>query len=81
MSMSALAAMLALFAKQPVVDKTGIGGSYEINLKFAPNETTDSSYPSVFTAVQEQLGLKLESQKVPVEMLVIDHLDKMPTEN
>jgi len=80
-SMSSLAAMLASWVKQPVVDKTGITGDYEINLKFAPSETTDSSYPSVFTAVQEQLGLKLEPQKVPVEMLVIDHLEKMPTEN
>jgi uncharacterized protein (TIGR03435 family) len=81
MSMSALAAMLTSPVGQQVVDRTGIIGSYEINLKFAPSGATDSSYPSVFTALQEQLGLKLEPQKVPVEMLVIDHLEKMPTEN
>jgi uncharacterized protein (TIGR03435 family) len=81
MSMSTLAGMLTLFVKQPVVDKTGITGDYEIDLKFAASETTDSSFPSVFTAVQEQIGLKLEPQKVPVEMLVIDHLEKVPTEN
>jgi hypothetical protein len=40
-----------------------------------------SSLPSIFTALQEQLGLKLVSQKVPVDTLVIDHVDKIPTEN
>jgi uncharacterized protein (TIGR03435 family) len=42
---------------------------------------TDPSYPSVFTGVQEPIGLKLEPQKVPVEMLVIDRLQKVPKEN
>jgi uncharacterized protein (TIGR03435 family) len=37
--------------------------------------------PSIFTAIQEQLGLKLESQKVPFETLIIDHCDHIPTEN
>jgi uncharacterized protein (TIGR03435 family) len=44
-------------------------------------EATESSLPSIFAAVEEQLGLKLVSQKVPVEMFVIDHVDKEPTEN
>jgi uncharacterized protein (TIGR03435 family) len=81
MSMSSLAAMLASPTGRTVIDKTGITGNYNIDLKYAPSGATDSQYPSVFTAVQEQLGLKLELQKVPVEMLVIDHLEKMPTEN
>jgi uncharacterized protein (TIGR03435 family) len=79
--MRALAGMLESPVGRRVVDKTGITGSYEINLKFAPTGAADSQYPSIFTAVQEQLGLKLEPQKVPVEMLVIDHLEKMPSEN
>jgi uncharacterized protein (TIGR03435 family) len=65
---------------RPVVNKTGIQGNYDIKLDYAEG-VTDSPLPSIFTAIQEQLGLKLESQKVPVQMLVIDHIDKTPTEN
>jgi uncharacterized protein (TIGR03435 family) len=42
--------------------------------------TLDSSGPSIFSAIQEQLGLKLESTKAPVDVLVIDHVEK-PSEN
>ena len=66
---------------RPVVDKTGLNGNYDIKLSYAPEGSTDSTLPSIFTAVQEQLGLKLEPAKVPVEMLVIDHVEKVPTEN
>lgn len=68
-------------AGYPVVDKTGIAGNFDFDLSYAPANDPNSPLPSLFTALQEQLGLKLESQKVPVEMLVIDHLDKIPTEN
>jgi uncharacterized protein (TIGR03435 family) len=81
MSMNTLAAMLSSPVGQQVVDKTGITGNYDIDLKYAPSGATESQYPSIFTAVQEQLGLKLEPQKLRVEMLVIDHLEKMPSEN
>jgi hypothetical protein len=54
-------------------------GAYNIDLKFAPDGDTASTRPSIFTAIQEQLGLKLESQKVPFETLVIDHCDHIPT--
>jgi uncharacterized protein (TIGR03435 family) len=71
--------------KQPVVDHTGLTGTYDGDVKYAPQDTpTDPPYadrPSIFTAVQEQLGLKLVPQKVPVDYLVIDHVDKIPTEN
>ena len=65
----------------PVVDKTGITGNFDFDLSYAPANDPGSPLPSLFTALQEQLGLKLETQKVPVEMLVIDHADKIPTEN
>jgi uncharacterized protein (TIGR03435 family) len=73
--------VLAHRAGQPVIDKTGLTGIYDFRLSYAPANDPSSSLPDLFTALQEQLGLKLESQKVPVEMLVIDHADKIPTEN
>jgi len=81
MSIATLAGMLARPAGRPVADQTGIQGNYDITLKYAPEGTAESSLPSVFTAVQEQLGLKLVPQKVPVEIVVIDHVERVPTEN
>jgi uncharacterized protein (TIGR03435 family) len=81
LDMKGLATMLTLALKQPVKDDTGVPGSFDVKLDFAPLSAMDSSLPSVFTAVQEQLGLKLEAAKVPVKMLVIDHVDRVPTEN
>jgi uncharacterized protein (TIGR03435 family) len=80
-SLQSFAVMLALPTGRPVVDSTGIQGMYDFDLRFAPIEANDSSLPSLFTALQEQFGLKLQAQKVPVEMLVIDHVEKTPTEN
>ncbi len=76
-----LASLLARPVGRPVVDKTGLPGSYKLKLSYAPRNATDSDLPDVFTAVQDQLGLKLESKKVPADFLVIDHVDKTPTEN
>jgi uncharacterized protein (TIGR03435 family) len=80
-SMQSLASTLAYPAGRPVVDYTGIKGMYDFDLHYAPMEANDSSLPSLFTALEEQFGLRLQSQKVPVEMLVIDHVDRTPTEN
>jgi uncharacterized protein (TIGR03435 family) len=65
-----------------VVDKTGHTGNYNFTLKWTPEnmEATETSGPSIFTAVQEQLGLKLEPAKVPTRVLVIDSIDR-PSEN
>ncbi|MEP6962943.1 MAG: TIGR03435 family protein [Acidobacteriota bacterium] len=79
--MGLLASMLGRPLRAPVVDKTGIEGTYDIDLKFAPEDSADSSLPSLFTAMQEQLGLKLESRKVPLQMLVIDRCRRAPAEN
>jgi len=79
--MAGLAIMLASPAGRPVIDKTGISGGYEIDIRYARDSDTDSQLPSMFTALQEQLGLKLEAQKVPVEMLVIDSVNRTPSEN
>ena len=87
-TMEGLASMLASAAGRPVIDKTSLMGRYDFALKFAatapttgPNNTaTEPLGPSIFTAVQEQLGLRLESAKGPVEVLVIDSVQP-PTEN
>ncbi len=83
MPMNRLAALLSRMTRMPVLDKTGLTGFYQFDLRFAnavsPEENPER--PSVFTAVQEQLGLKLESRKGPVEVLVIDHAEKVPIEN
>ncbi len=68
-----------------VVDRTGMTRKYDLTLKWTPESVTDSGVPgdaplSIFTAMQEQLGLKLESSKGPVQVLVIDNL-QMPAEN
>jgi uncharacterized protein (TIGR03435 family) len=71
--------------KEPVLNKTGLAGTYDFDLKFvpenAPTDSPNSQFGSIFNAVQEQLGLKLVGQKVPVDFLVIDHVEKVPREN
>src|SRR6202000_971768 len=66
-----------------VVDKTGLTGNYSWNLKWTPElpggpasgTPTDDTSPSFFTAIQEQLGLKLESEKAPVAVLSVDRME------
>lgn len=88
-----LVPLLSRFLGHSVVDQTGLTAKYDIHPEWAPDEPpalqpagapapppADPATPSLFTALQEQLGLKLESPKGPVEMLVIDRADK-PSEN
>jgi len=79
--MKDLAALLTLALKEPVKDDTAITGTFDVKLNYAPLGAMDSSSPSIFTALQEQLGLKLEPARVAVQMVVIDHVDRVPTEN
>lgn len=81
--LSMLAAQFADDLGRPVIDETGIAGNFDINLQWTPDnaeQKSDPSRPSLFTAVQEQLGLKLESKKGPVEILVVDRVER-PSEN
>ena len=85
-TMDDLANTLWNYVDLPVLNKTGLTGTYDIKLSYTPQfkmgkgTEPDSNELSVFTAVQEQLGLKLESQKATMEVLVIDHVEK-PSEN
>jgi uncharacterized protein (TIGR03435 family) len=80
-SMPYLAAMLQHVTSLPVADRTGIPGSYDIKLEFAPELEQDSTLPSLFTALRETLGLELKAQQVPMQVLVIDHIDRVPVAN
>jgi uncharacterized protein (TIGR03435 family) len=69
---------------RPVIDRTGVQGRYDFELKFTPETekalADDDAAPSIFTAIQEQAGLKLQSAKAPVTVLVVDHAE-MPSQN
>ena len=91
-----MALLAVVFSQQlghSVIDKTGLNGKYDFTLKWTPDPSVgpppagapggpppDPNGPSLFTAVQEQLGLKLQSTRGPVDILLIDHVEK-PSEN
>ena len=88
--LSNLTVMLTNYLHRPVIDKTGLTGKYDFTLRWTPDETQaqvsssanglPSADPtggaSLFTAIQEQFGLKLESAKGPIELIVIDHIER-----
>jgi uncharacterized protein (TIGR03435 family) len=83
-SMEQLAAYVATLVERPVVDATGLKGKYDFTLKWMNERLlppNDDSGPKIFEALQTQLGLKLESTKRMVDILVVDHIEKTPTEN
>ena len=79
-SMPELAQTLMFDVDRPVVDKTGLTGRYDVELRWTVDESkapTDSNAaPGLFTAIQEQLGLKLEATKAPADVLVIDKVEQ-----
>jgi uncharacterized protein (TIGR03435 family) len=77
--MGQLAGVIARTLDRPVVDATGLKGLYNFRLAWA-DDADPAEAPSIFTALTEHLGLKLESRKAPVEMLVVDRIEK-PSEN
>ena len=85
LAMPMLAYLLSRFeTERPIVDRTGLGGLYGVKLEWAlqqVHETTDAPGPSLSTALEEQLGLKLEARKGPVDILVVDSAEKVPTAN
>lgn len=76
-----IATQLSAQVRAPVVDQAGISGVYDVDLQFAREEDRDSNLPDFFTAVEQQLGLKLQPQKVTVNTLLVDHADSEPTPN
>jgi uncharacterized protein (TIGR03435 family) len=80
--MSTLASLVSSEAGRPVFDRTGLTGGYDFDLKWTPGLGADpaGNAVSIFTALQEQLGLKLESATAPLDVLVVDHVEH-PTAN
>ncbi len=93
--MPELAEMLSRRIGHPVRDLTGLAGAYKVTLawtgedkmqkpgkdKPASNKAGDKDRPTLFTALPQQLGLKLEARKMPVELFVIDRIERTPTGN
>jgi uncharacterized protein (TIGR03435 family) len=79
--LSTLARMLSFFAGRPVVDRTGLTGGFNLEVQLpelsaAPDRNSGEAAGGLFTAVEEQLGLKLESTQGPVQVFVIDRLER-----
>jgi len=76
----------SFFVDRPIVDGTGLAGTYNIKIEATPEFRLRAGDPepgdiSIFDAVQSQLGLKLEPRKASIEILVVDHVEKKPSEN
>ena len=82
-SMDIFVRQLAGQLRRPVIDATELKGKYDFTLRWitegSPSATDEG--PNIFRALQEQLGLKLESKKGMVDVMVVDHVEKTPTEN
>jgi len=80
--LSALIDLLIRTLKQPVLDGTDLTGDYDFTLEFSgnPHSAPGDAETDLAFALQEQLGLKLESRKLTLDMLVVDHADQTPTE-
>ena len=88
-TMAQVAQRLAPFVNRPVIDRTGLGGEFDFELTYTPERPAilitgplpvTSDGPSIFTALREQLGLALEPQRAPLEVLVVDSAER-PSEN
>jgi uncharacterized protein (TIGR03435 family) len=67
----------------PVIDSTGLPGTYDFTLDWAPGDATVEALakPSLFTAIEEQLGLKLRPAKSQIDIWVVDHAERVALEN
>lgn len=80
--MPGIADFLGNILGEPVQDQTGLKGKYDLRMEYVPRSADASDPgPDVLDAIEQQLGLKLISKKVPVETLVIDHMERVPTGN
>jgi uncharacterized protein (TIGR03435 family) len=76
-TMAAFAAFLSQMGEYPVLDKTGLKGFYDLKLEWG----VEPDGPTLTDAIRDQLGLKLETRRAPLEVVVVDHVERAPTEN
>lgn len=85
-----LAVLLTRFTQQPILDMTGLTGQYDVDLHWAPDTSNSSpsmesvditGVPSLFAAVREQLGLRLAARKGPLDVVVVNHANRVPIGN
>jgi uncharacterized protein (TIGR03435 family) len=82
LTMAYFAGLLANLIEQPVVDETGLKGVYDIDIEWASDETEGmDGTPSLPAVLADKLGLRLDSRKAPVDIYVIDRIDRVPTAN
>jgi uncharacterized protein (TIGR03435 family) len=74
-AVGSIARGISIPSGRPVIDRTGLRGRFDAELHWAPTEAVASDQPSIFTAVQEQLGLKLVPDRAPIEVLIIDRAE------
>jgi uncharacterized protein (TIGR03435 family) len=85
-TMAYFAGLLSNLLDRPVVDMTELKGVYDVDLEWSVDDTPETAVQvddpaSLFTVLQEKLGLRLESRKTPVDIYVIDHVERVPTGN
>jgi uncharacterized protein (TIGR03435 family) len=78
-NMALFAEFLSTEVHRPVLDRTGLSGNFDLTLDWTPDDAPDSI--SIFTALQEQLDLKLDASRGPVELIVVDRAERTPSEN
>jgi uncharacterized protein (TIGR03435 family) len=83
--MAILASLVSRYLSVPVVDHTGLDAVYDFDLRWTneerPDGTTDAEVPSLPIALEDTLGVRLQAQKVTIEILVVDRADRKPIEN
>jgi uncharacterized protein (TIGR03435 family) len=77
--MPAVARRLSQLLREPVIDMTGLEGVYDFTLQWQQDDTVPGA--SLFTALQEQLGLRLERRRMPVDVLVVERVERTPVGN
>ena len=85
---SNLAGSLSWLLSKPISNRTNLAGRYDVELRWTPdsiemrsNASSEQDIPNIFTAIQEQLGLKLQPSKVQVHVFVVDHVEIKPSDN